>query len=220
MSFDSSFSGHPVNRLNTEDAPDFVTADVDRILDKLKGFFEDETGRILSPSQSEMYLLETAAYMFAIRANEDQRGFENGFVAWALQSLEGKDAGVKLGLSLLGADVTITQWYQMQPKGAANTHRINCMIEDSIWPVEEGPFGPCQIGAMWRMINRTKRFSQDTELRIGVSAKGKAFMSVYLGTSIRATAPAIIPPPPIATLPATRALVPTALLAATARALP
>ena len=139
---------------------------------------------------------------------------------WALQSLEGKDAGVKLGLSLLGADVTITQWYQMQPKGAANTHRINCMIEDAIWPVEEGRFGPRQISAMWRMINRTKRFSQDTELRIGVSAKGKAFIGIYLGTSMRATAPAIIPPPPIVTLPAAQALVPTALLAATARTLP
>ena len=139
---------------------------------------------------------------------------------WALQSLEGKDAGVKLWLSLLGADVTITQWYQMQPKGAANTHRINCMIEDALWPVEEGRFGPRQISAMWRMINRTKRFSQDTELRIGVSAKGKAFIGIYLGTSMRATAPAIIPPPPIVTLPAAQALVPTALLAATARTLP
>jgi phage-related baseplate assembly protein len=94
MSFDSSFCEHPVNRLNAEDAPDFVTADADRILDTLKGFFEDETGRTLSPSQAEMYLLETAAYMFAIRAGEDQRGFENCFVAWAQETfLEARGIG-------------------------------------------------------------------------------------------------------------------------------
>lgn len=63
-------------------------------LEKLKGFFEDETGRTLSPSQSEMYLLETAAYMFAIRAGEDQLGFENCFVAWAQEKfLEARGIG-------------------------------------------------------------------------------------------------------------------------------
>jgi phage-related baseplate assembly protein len=89
-----SFDLHPINRLNTEGAPDFVTAESDRILEKLKGFFEDETGRTLSPSQSEMYLLETAAYMFAIRASEDQLGFENCFVAWAQEKfLEARGIG-------------------------------------------------------------------------------------------------------------------------------
>ncbi|WP_420010995.1 baseplate J/gp47 family protein [Tateyamaria sp.] len=89
-----SFDLHPINQLNAEGAPDFVTAESDRILEKLKGFFEDETGRTLSPSQSEMYLLETAAYMFAIRANEDQLGFENCFVAWAQEKfLEARGIG-------------------------------------------------------------------------------------------------------------------------------
>ncbi len=89
-----SFEHHPVNRLNAKDAPDFVTVDADRILEKLKGFFEAETGRTLSPSQAEMYLLETAAYMFTLRAAEDQRGFENCFVAWAQEKfLEARGAG-------------------------------------------------------------------------------------------------------------------------------
>lgn len=36
MSFDGSFSEHPVNRLNAEGAPDFVTAEADRIEDILR----------------------------------------------------------------------------------------------------------------------------------------------------------------------------------------
>ncbi len=89
-----SFDSHPVNRLNAEGAPDFVTADADHLLEKLIGFFEEETGRTLSPSQAEMYLLETAAYMFAIRAVEDQLGFENCFVAWAQEKyLEARGLG-------------------------------------------------------------------------------------------------------------------------------
>lgn len=78
-----SFEQHPINQLNAAGAPDFVTADPAEILAKLKGYFEEETGRTLSPSQAEMYLLETAAYMFSLRAAEDQLGFESCFVAWA-----------------------------------------------------------------------------------------------------------------------------------------
>ena len=37
--------------------------------------------------------------------------------AWLLQSLAGKDDGVLLGLSLLGINATITQWWQTKPKG-------------------------------------------------------------------------------------------------------
>ena len=88
------FDLHPINRLHAEGAPDFVTTDAGRILEQLKGFFEAETGRTLSPSQVEVYLLETAALMFAIRASEDQLGFENCFVAWAdAASLEAHGMG-------------------------------------------------------------------------------------------------------------------------------
>ena len=89
-----SFDAYPINQLNAAGAPEFVTADADRILEMLKGFFEGETGRTLSPSQAEMYLLETAAYMFSIRAAEDQLGLENCFVAWAQETfLEARGIG-------------------------------------------------------------------------------------------------------------------------------
>lgn len=89
-----SFELHPINQLQAAGAPEFVTADADKIEAQLKAYFEEETGRTLSPSQTEMYLLETAAYMLAIHAAEDQLGFENCFVAWAQEKfLEARGVG-------------------------------------------------------------------------------------------------------------------------------
>tara|TARA_R100001369_G_scaffold83666_1_gene116075 strand:- start:1932 stop:3056 length:1125 start_codon:yes stop_codon:yes gene_type:complete len=78
-----SFEKHPVNLLNIAGAPDFVTFDAQQLLDAAIAHFEAETGRTLSPSQVEMYLLETIAYMLTIRGGEEQLAFENCFVAYA-----------------------------------------------------------------------------------------------------------------------------------------
>jgi phage-related baseplate assembly protein len=77
-------SDHPtISQLNAAGAPDFVTADAQGLLDKAKAHFEAHTGRTLSPSQVEMYLLETIAYMLSVRGAEEQLALENGFVAYA-----------------------------------------------------------------------------------------------------------------------------------------
>ncbi|MGR3760880.1 baseplate J/gp47 family protein [Roseobacteraceae bacterium NS-SX3] len=74
---------HPVNLLNAAGAPAFVEADAQKLLEAAIAKFEAETGRQLSPSQVEMYLLETVAYMLAVRGAEEQLGFENNLVAYA-----------------------------------------------------------------------------------------------------------------------------------------
>ena len=63
---------HPINFLNALGAPAFVTTDAASILETMKAYFEEETGRTLSPSQTEMYLLETAAYMMGVFTAENQ----------------------------------------------------------------------------------------------------------------------------------------------------
>lgn len=74
---------HPINMLNAEGAPKFVTAEAQALLDMAIAKFEVETGRTLSPSQVEMYLLETIAYMLTLRGAEEQLAFENCFIAYA-----------------------------------------------------------------------------------------------------------------------------------------
>lgn len=74
---------HPINQLNAAGAPDFVTVEAQTLLDAAKAKFEADTGRTISPSQVEMYLLETIAYMLSVRGAEEQLAFENCFVAYA-----------------------------------------------------------------------------------------------------------------------------------------
>ncbi len=136
---------------------------------------------------------------------------------WQLQSLKGTDAGVKLALRLLGADAQIIQWHQTEPKGEPNTHRIELLVEKPIWP-GEGYFGERQVRALQKMINRTKRFSQETELRTGVVAKGTAFVGAFASHTIRAVASVIPEPPPVVQVQTTPTVTPTTRLIATAGA--
>lgn len=78
-----SFEDEPINVINAEGAPDFVTHEASALLAAAQAHFEAATGRQLSPSQVEMYLLETVAYMLTIRGGEEQAAFENCFVAYA-----------------------------------------------------------------------------------------------------------------------------------------
>ncbi|WP_299773131.1 baseplate J/gp47 family protein [uncultured Tateyamaria sp.] len=73
----------PITELNQTGAPNFVTQEAERLLALAKAKFEADTGRALSESQQEMYLLETIAYMLTLRGAEEQLAFENCFVAYA-----------------------------------------------------------------------------------------------------------------------------------------
>ncbi len=85
---------YPINRLHAAGAPDFVTSEAQALLDQAKAHFEAATGRTLSPSQTETYLLETIAYMLSVRGAEEQLAFENCFIAYARPAW----------LEILGAD--------------------------------------------------------------------------------------------------------------------
>lgn len=130
--------------------------------------------------------------------------------AWLLQKLEGYDAGVKLGLGLLGMTATIEQWYRQTPMAAPNTHRLTIMIDDVLYPDDEaGYFAPRQLDATLRMIDATKRWSQDSELRLGVGADSPAYAGVFALTHIRVIADTVIDPPPVLDAAARFAVVPT-----------
>lgn len=86
---------------------------------------------------------------------------------WALQTGEGYDAGVKLGLSLLGMTTTIEQWWQVEPKRPANTHRLYFFVGEALFPDELSVLNQRTTKAALRMIDATKRWSQDGELFVG-----------------------------------------------------
>lgn len=74
---------HPINQLHAAGAPEFVNADAQSLLSAGIAKFEELTGRQLSPSQVEMYLLETIAFMLAVRGAEEQLSLESNAVAYA-----------------------------------------------------------------------------------------------------------------------------------------
>jgi len=129
--------------------------------------------------------------------------------AWLLQSLEGYDAGVKLGLSLLSMTAIIEQWYQQQPMGAPNTHRLTIMIDKVIDADGDGYFSEQQTRATLKMVEATKRWSQESEIRIGVPASPTAYAGVFPLTHIQAIAGAKLDPPPVLTANTGRAVIPT-----------
>ncbi|WP_299773129.1 phage tail protein I [uncultured Tateyamaria sp.] len=119
--------------------------------------------------------------------------------AYLLQSLEGYDAGVKLGLSFLGLNANIQQWYAQTPMAAPNTHLVNFSVEEFIFEDGTDYFDDRLITAAWRMINATKRWSQSSEIRLGVSVTSPAYGGAFLHTAIRAEAVADVPPAPLLT---------------------
>lgn len=91
--------------------------------------------------------------------------------AFLLQSSEGTDAGVELGLSLLGMRGHVEQWWQVEPKRKPNTHRIYFYVEENLFPGEAGHLSERTSRAALRMIDATKRFSQGSEIFVGARLK-------------------------------------------------
>lgn len=92
--------------------------------------------------------------------------------AYFLQRLAGTDAGVLLGLSLLGVDADITQWWQTEPKGPANTHNVQVFVGEKLFePAADIFLSDREIRAARRMIDACKRFSQQTFMRTGVALR-------------------------------------------------
>tara|TARA_R100001369_G_scaffold83666_1_gene116074 strand:- start:1271 stop:1942 length:672 start_codon:yes stop_codon:yes gene_type:complete len=89
--------------------------------------------------------------------------------AWVLQSLKGYDAGVKLGLELLGISAEIEHWHQTEPKGEPNTHRILIFVDQPVFANSATALDAREVGAIYRMVDACKRFSQESEIAFGVA---------------------------------------------------
>lgn len=86
---------------------------------------------------------------------------------WSLKSLHGYDAGVKLGLKLLGMSLQIEHRWQVAPKREANTHRLYFFVGEVLFPDEVSVLNARSTRAAMRMIAATKRHSQEGELFVG-----------------------------------------------------
>lgn len=83
---------------------------------------------------------------------------------YPLKKLKGYDDGVLLGMQLLGYSADIIQWHAQTPMAGHDTHILKVFVEAS----SEVPYSTNDVRAIKRMNTATKRWSQETELRLSV----------------------------------------------------
>lgn len=112
---------------------------------------------------------------------------------WQLKSLHGYDAGVKLGLELIGMDAEIVHWHQTEPKGPANTQILTITSEEAIFPASAVPQLPRELGVAKRIVEASKRFSQDVTVRFGWVANAHVWVATAVATRVTQEVDAAFP---------------------------
>lgn len=101
--------------------------------------------------------------------------------AYPLHALQGKVAGVRLGLSLLGMSVDWSQWFTQVPKGAPGTYVATIRVSEEVFAGEGRVLTFRLQRAASRMVDVMKRWSQDGALRFATSAE----VPVFTGAIVR-----------------------------------
>lgn len=177
----------PITALNTAGAPDFVTLEAQKLLDQAKAKFEADTGRTLSESQTEMYLLETIAYMLALRGVEEQLAFENCFVAYARGNW----------LDIIGADRNTPR---LQAAPAATTLRFTAPQPAVSQILIPAGTRVSDAGGLVQFATETATFIATGQTSVEVQATATAPGSATNGYSVGALTNLIDPVPGVATV--------------------
>lgn len=86
-----------------------------------------------------------------------------------IHALSGLVAGTRRALSAMGIEVDWQQWWQQEPKGHHNTHVVTAWMEDGI--LSGHPLlSLASRRAIGKVVEATKRKSQDIDFRIGFRA--------------------------------------------------
>lgn len=99
--------------------------------------------------------------------------------AYDLHAKKAYIEGARLGLSLLGLDVDWKQWWQQEPKGAHNTHLVTVEIDQVVFQDSEELLDERLIKAALKMIEATKRWSQDIVFRIAAATTAPVYVGHF-----------------------------------------
>lgn len=87
--------------------------------------------------------------------------------AYAIHASKGYIEGTRLGLEMLGVHVEWVQWWQTNPKGPHNTHTVTAFASENVFAEEATVLNARLQRAIQRVIDATKRWSQDVSFQIG-----------------------------------------------------
>jgi len=94
--------------------------------------------------------------------------------AYELHAKKGYVEGTRLGLRMLGVEVRWVQWWQETPKAEHNTHVVTAYANENIFAGQETLLNEKVQKACLKIIDATKRWSQDITFRLGAGYKNKA----------------------------------------------
>lgn len=105
----------------------------------------------------------------------------------AIHAMTGTLAGVRRALAAIGVEAHWTQWWQMTPQGSHDTHSVFLFASETIIAGEEY-FSSANQTAARRIIDATKRWSQDVAVSYGVRRSAPAYIGALARTALAATA--------------------------------
>lgn len=83
-----------------------------------------------------------------------------------IHAMTGTIAGIRRALTAVGIEVEWTQWFETTPKGHHDTHKAFLIADDTLLEGEE-TFSAANRAAARRLIDATKRWSQDVAIFYG-----------------------------------------------------
>lgn len=93
--------------------------------------------------------------------------------AYELHAKKGYVEGTRLGLRMLGVEVRWVQWWQEMPKADHNTHVVTAYANENIFAGQETLLNERVQKACLKIIDATKRWSQEITFRLGAGYKNK-----------------------------------------------
>lgn len=113
----------------------------------------------------------------------------------AIHAMSGTIAGVRRALEAVGIAMQWTQWWQDEPPGPHDTHRV-FLFADDVLISDEGMLSAANQAAARKLIDATKRWSQEVAIQYGVRAAGTACAGAIGRTHVVAVAhPQLLEPP-------------------------
>ena len=98
--------------------------------------------------------------------------------AYELHLRKGYVEGARLGLSLLGIEVSWTQWWQETPQSDPNTHKVTVIFDENLF--EDAVMGDSRHqSAVRRMIDATKRWSQSVDINFIVRNQTNTYIGAF-----------------------------------------
>lgn len=128
---------------------------------------------------------------------------------------KGTPYAIKTALKSFGVDVELVEWFDPDGSGLPGTFVARAFVTDPLDGSDELVVTSPVVSAMKSMLNGVSPVSRGWSLEIGVRVQAQCYSAVFPNVTVLAEAFPPDPVPPLSTISAGRAMMPTAQIIAT-----